>query len=299
MLNNIKAEVIAKSTCETGFSITTFRLTYPRFIHSELLTMRLASRNSASSRAIPLKRNIEYIRENPAKPIHWGKNQSGMSAQDELDPFSQERAEAVWFSALDNAVVHVEALDEVGLHKQAANRLLEPFVMMNTILTAVDFTNFYYLRRKTKDYDEAQPEIADLAEKMFQASKSVEAEYLKKGEWHLPFIERKENQLQLEGVDLTLEQALKVSASICAQVSYRKEDLSLSKAEKIWERLITSSRLHASPAEHQATPILLNKGDDWRRVKGISHCDRDFNYWSGNFRGWIQHRKLLTNEAVW
>ena len=301
-MNNIKAEVIAKSTCATGLDITTFRLTYPRFIHSELLTSRLFSRNSASSRAVPLKQNIEYILANPAKPIHWGLNQPGMSAHQELDSLSQERAEAVWMSALSNAVVHAEALGELGVHKQVANRLLEPFVMMNTIITAVDFNNFYYLRRKVPGYDEAQPELADLAEKMmYEASESITPEFLQTSEWHLPFINKNIGKFKysIEGTKLTLDEALKVSASICAQVSYRKEDLSLQKAEKIWEKLITSSRLHASPAEHQATPIILSPEEDWRAVKGISHIDRDGHCWSGNFRGWIQHRKLLANEAVW
>jgi thymidylate synthase ThyX len=50
----IKAKVITDSISKhTGQRITTFELDYNRYIHGELMTHRVFSRNSSSSRAIP------------------------------------------------------------------------------------------------------------------------------------------------------------------------------------------------------------------------------------------------------
>jgi hypothetical protein len=109
---------------------------------------------------------------------------------------------------------------------------------------------------------------------------------------------------------LTLEQALKISASLAAQESYRKSDSSLEKAEAIWERLVGSAPVHASPTEHQAKamefPRILPspKKEDSGIFQtmfenpGMTHMDKEGNLWSGNFRGFIQHRQLIPNHHV-
>ena len=80
----ITAKVICDSICKhSKIRITTLELEYPRFIHSEFMTHRMFSRNASSSRAIPVARQIEMIKEDPAMPIHWGKNQPGMQAKEE------------------------------------------------------------------------------------------------------------------------------------------------------------------------------------------------------------------------
>ena len=78
---------------------------------------------------------------------------------------------------------------------------------------------------------------------------------------------------------LTTEEAIKLSASLCAQVSYRKSDMSLSKALLIYDRLIDSKPCHASPFEHQASP-------------SPKKTDR-----SGNFTGWIQYRQQIAGHV--
>ena len=81
----VSAKVIKDSISPQGIRITTLELEYPRIIHSELMTHRVFSRNSASSRAIPVSKVIELVESNPAMPVHWGKNQAGMQAKEELD----------------------------------------------------------------------------------------------------------------------------------------------------------------------------------------------------------------------
>ena len=72
-MKKISAEIVADSVNEHGNRITTMLLTYPRFIHGEVLTHRMFSRNSASSRAIPFEKMYKMVAEDPFIPIAWQK----------------------------------------------------------------------------------------------------------------------------------------------------------------------------------------------------------------------------------
>lgn len=348
----ISATVLAHSMGRhSGKNIATFVLEYPRFIHAELMTHRLFSRNAASSRAIPVERNIQHIKENTAMPIHWGKNQPGMSAKEECDAFvawheplegsfvqwesalgwvmtanddgsmdeieriirgyvnqSSGFREDVWRAARDHAIKYALALHQAGYHKQIVNRLLEPFVFMKTIVTATEFDNFFALRR----HPDAQPEIKELADVMWKALQGSAINVLEDGEYHMPYfgdgfwcpMHMNKDTTNLDKT-YTLEEALAISASCCAQVSYRRLDDSLEKALEIYDRLVHSKPVHASPFEHQATPIAFIPDEtgvnvwDSKWVEGITHVDRYNNPWSGNFCGWIQHRQLIPGNTVW
>ena len=80
----ISAKIVADSISTQGIRLTTMELSYHRFIHSEFMTHRMFSRNAASSRAIPVEKMLKQVKENPAMPIHWGKNQPGMQAKEEI-----------------------------------------------------------------------------------------------------------------------------------------------------------------------------------------------------------------------
>jgi hypothetical protein len=251
------------------------------------------SRNASSSRAIPAKNILDTVKENPAMPVYWGKNQPGMQAKEELDPVAKAKAQQAWLVAMDDAINSSTFISAQGCHKQIVNRITEPWQYINVIVTATEYENFFWLR----NHQDAQPEIKVLAEKMYSARQESWPTLLHPGEWHLPFVDFKKGKYFVDGAELTLSQAQKVSASACAQVSYRKNDLSVTKAEDIWQRLIFSEPMHASPVEHQATPI--NFVGNWRLQNGITHEDQWGHLWSGNFRGWIQFRKTLQNEAKW
>ena len=304
----IKATIIRDSICPTKVRMTTFELEYPRFIHQEILTHRMLSKNCASSRAIPVKTMMDTVTEHPSMPVWWGKNQPGMSAKEEVDELTKRGAEGVWIAARDSMLSHSTVLNSSGIHKQIANRITEPWQRMKTVISGTEWANLLWLR----DHEDAQPEFAELAKCIrleFEQSTPTE---LDAGQWHLPYVKTAivnngAEQIYYNGDDIiSLEDALKVSASCCAQVSYRKNDDSLEKAKNIFARLIESEPLHASPVEHQATPMKTVNGKLYTEQRfplnweeGITHMDRDHNYWSGNLRGWIQHRKLLPNEAVW
>jgi hypothetical protein len=301
----ITAKIIADSINEQGNRITTYELEYPRFIHSEFMTHRLFSRNAASSRAIPVSRAIGLIKEDTAMPIHWGKNQPGMSAKEECyndtmggdNEFHGFTRKDWWNEARDQAILHAEEFSRCGYHKQIVNRLLEPFTHIKVVCTATEYDNFFYLRR----HSDAQPEIHELANRMWEAREASTPVPLNPGDWHVPyfgggywkseFINDHTNE-ELDSTGKSLQEALAISSSCCAQVSYRVLDESLEKAMDIYKRLVESKPPHLSPVEHQATPMVQYNLDS----DGVTHMDKYKNLWSGNLKGWTQYRQLLYKD---
>lgn len=289
----ISAKIIADSISFNGDRLTTFELEYPRFFHSEFMTHRLFSRNAASSRAIPVQKMINQVMEEPAMPVFWGINEAGMQATEEHP--DTELCVKLWKDAAKSAVASAMLLKEQKLHKQLVNRVLEPFQVMKTIVTATEYDNFFWLRC----HEDAQPEIKALADMMYCEHLKNTPQQLGYKEWHLPYIFTANGQYfstdehnRTKG-ELSLEEAQKVSASCCAQVSYRKLDDSLEKAIRIYDQLVTTMPVHASPLEHIATPVSTVM------EKGVTHVDTDYNMWSGNFKGWIQYRQLVNDNACW
>jgi hypothetical protein len=39
-------------------------------------------------------------------------------------------------------------------------------------------------------------------------------------------------------------------------------------------------------------------GEYMFNTPGVTHMDSKGNFWSGNFRGWIQHRQIIPNHDV-
>jgi len=304
----ITARILADSVSPDGQRMTTFEIEYPRFILAELNTHRMLSKNSASSRAIPVKAMHQHMAENPAQPVHWGKNQPGMQAKEELTTNDLADAKFMWQRAQQDAMHWAQQMAErVGLHKQVANRITEPWMIMKTVISGTEWANFWWLRA----HADAQPEIHELAVKMFAVYNASTPQLLQPGEWHLPYVKSHRlssgELIYLDATDtpITTEQARVISASCCAQVSYRKSDDSYAKAEKIFRQLIESQPCHASPVEHQATPMepwayeTVQDDPQHLREYGYTHMTMDGELWSGNLRGWIQHRKLIAGEAQW
>lgn len=276
----IEAKIIAHSASEFSPDLFTVQVVYQRFIHAELMTHRVFSRNASSSRAIPVAKMIEQVRTNPAMPVHWGMNQPGMQARQQVDEQTATTAAANWVRAAVDAANRAEVLMDLGIHKQVANRLLEPFQHIHVVITATDWANFFELRR----HEDAQPEIKELADKIFEAMATSSPVVLQPGQWHLPYVRADERAA------LTDEVLKKVSTARCARVSYLTHDgkePDIGKDLELYERLVGSRPLHASPAEHQATP-------DYRS-DSFGHFNPAL---SGNLAGWIQHRKEI-ERTIW
>ncbi len=264
-----EAKIIADSAYN-GSRLTTFQLRYPRFIHSELMTHRVFSRNAASSRAIPVQKMIDQVRDEPAMPVYWGKNQKGMQADEELSEAQQFEAKSVWISAGLEAIQHAKRFIDIGVHKQIANRILEPWQWMSTIVTSSRWDNFYQLRV----HPDAQPEFQHIARMMKAVHEETSPRELNEGDYHLPYITKDERD-SFNIIDL-----VRMSVARCARVSYLTHDKKVPEIAEdldLYDRLVAAKPFHASPTEHQARP---NTG-----------CRVDLG---GNFdMSWVQFRKLL------
>ena len=287
----ITAKIIEDSINEEGNRLTTFQLLYPRFIHAELMTHRVFSRNASSSRAIPVKKMLDMVRNEPAMPIHWGKNQPGMQAAEELSAEDRYKAEVLWREAAQKASNVAERMVELGLHKQVANRILEPFQHISVVLTATEFDNWNALRA----HPDAQPEIHELALQMQKVIAESTPKLLKTGEWHLPYVTQDERNDSFFKLPNNANMLLKISAARCCRVSYLKHDgnaASIMEDIELCNRLAGAKPIHASPFEHQATPDLIELIDDDHGGHGI-WVNKALH---GNFVGWIQHRKLIERD---
>lgn len=319
--NGIVARVIADSVSPVFGRITTFEVEHHRWILAEINKHRMLSNNYQSSRAVPVSKIIDQVVSNPATPVFWGKNQTGMQASEQCDNdidlpmFTSKESwvdtlpiEAAWETTAEIFAEYAECFNSAGYHKQIVNRLLEPFMMVKGVITATEWDNFFFLRR----HKDAQPELQELANCMFEAMKQSSPDRLDIGFWHLPYVrcERDFNSKQIYTTSLdevikdedllTLEQAKKVSAVACAQVSFRNLDLSPETVERVYSRLVDGEQPHAVCLEHQATPMVepvdtMKFKKDWEH--GVSHVDKNGYFWSGNFKWFIQNRKQLPNEC--
>lgn len=271
----ITAKILADSVNPSNRRITSFLLTYPRMIHSELLTHRNFSRNSASSRAIPFKKMVELVRDNTALPEKWPFEKSGMQGGEDLTKEDEEYCKIVWENAAFNATGFASMLQDRKLHKSLCNRLLEPFAHMTVIVTSTDYNNFFALRA----HPDAMPEFQVLAYRMLDEYLKNTPRNLKWGEWHIP---------EFEGSQWTgsLENNLKIATAKCARTSYLTFDGEHSPEKDIilHDRLTSSG--HWSPTEHVA------------QAKEVPDSHKDFSNFDINYqwRGWYQYRKMFDNE---
>lgn len=286
--------ILASTT--NGVPIYTFQLRYWRAIHCEVLTHRVFSRNASSSRAIPVDRMLEVVRQAPAGPIHWGANQPGMQADAEhealveipnlltesfynwafkakeiVPKFPMATREQAWAFSAHLAASMSGAFSQAGYHKQVANRITEPFQAINVVVTSTEWENFFDLRCHT----DAMPEFQALAQQIHEKLLEAKPQPLAPGEWHLPYVLPEES-------GSSLADKLALSSARCASVSYRTVEGSLmgiDRAKALFEKLVGAEPLHASPMEHQAKVRVPDALPDWMP--------------SNLAYPWIQHRKFL------
>lgn len=263
----IEAKILLDSINPKGCRLTTWVLTYPRIIHAELLTHRQFSRNSSSSRALPIRKMIKDVLENPFIPCEWPINQSGMQADGYIEDENQrEQCRSEWLRARDNAVLGAESLLKLGVHKQIANRLLEPFSHITVLLSATEMENFFALRAEKH----AQPEFQLLAHIMLSLYNTSNPIYIQPGEWHIPFGDQMVDHL-------SIKDKIAVCVARAARVSYKTFDGEINHQKDIALHDSLAENGHFSCFEHVA--LCMNN---------------DLPY--GNFRGWQQYRKMCVRE---
>src|SRR6266567_280062 len=298
---DFQAKILASSECwMTGTRLDTLQLRYPRIIHAEVMTHRVFSRNASSSRAIPTTSIL--VRDADMFVPTFRHNKPGMQPGDHIAEAEQVEAEAIWRDMAAYVTTGCQKLaDKNGLnvHKQWTNRPLEWFGYIDVVMSTTDFANWDHLR----DHDAAQDEIRVLCRAMKEARDAVTPRILHEDEWHLPYITEEDEVLayQLRNkfrgpLGRIFEQTtfsiapqdqllIVASAARCCRVSFSKHDGSPTSFEEDIERFFklvpTNDPVHASPLEHQATPL-----DGWNPK------------YRGNFRDFAQFRQMVPNHCA-
>lgn len=289
------AVVVCHSQAPNGEELITLELEFHRFILSQLNTHRLLSKNIQSSRAIPIAKMIEQVLNDPAMPIHWGKNQRGMVAGEEcsiqvrdhcyMDGSYDSSPQEAWMNAGRMMAEQASAFENSFYSKEVVNRLLEPWMKTKGIFTGTRTAWEAFFRLRC--HPDAQAEIRVLAERIRESIGHSVPNKLNYGEYHLPYVNHSDFPPSEFGLRKDLVAAkIKVSASCAAQVSYRRLDDSLDKAIKVYDMLnlpidgvYPNDPPHYSPTEHIAKVVNATTND---RSSG--------NFHSGTF--W-QYRKAL------
>lgn len=317
-----KCEIIADSKNTFGDRITTFLITFPRFILAEFNTHRMFSRNSASSRAIPFRKTRTSVMEHPFIPINWMKDHKGMQGSEYINNRVKKwMLRQLWLTGRNFSVLIASMLHFFGLTKQICNRLLEPWMYHTCLVTATEWENFFYLRANSM----AEIHIQKIAFMMLESYNESVPVQLNQGEWHIPFLKKIDMKLLVEYLrekakgksnfcqdaflyaDIT--HALRaISTAMCARTSY----ISVGDAElksnfekdiALHDRLRESG--HMSPFEHIAMPMDNIQYAQFIRVNPIlgdyntietDKTSKESMGWCGNFKGFISYRKLIPNE---
>ena len=269
-----RAEIVADSRNIWGQRVTTFQVRFPRIILSEVLTHRVLAKNTGSSRAKPTNWVITDITNNPFIPDYWGKNQSGMQAFEELEQDKIDLATKRWQEGIDYCLGLAKDLQNLGVHKQLANRCLEWCQYIDVVITGTEFNNFFALRT----HKDAQPEIQVLSKMMWDAynDNKKNSKLLLPGQVHLPYLLDDEEYL-----DMATKK--RICSARCARVSYRPFNSDKADIEadlSLFDKLVGNVPGHWSPLEHVLT-------SHWRP-----------GYKSGPVRGFKQFRKEFKQENI-
>jgi thymidylate synthase ThyX len=180
-----------------------------------------------------------------------------------------------------------EVIRGLSTHKQVVNRLLEPWLLIEIVLTSSYWNNFLKLR----NHGGAQPEIHALAALVDLALESSQPEPRLV---HLPFIESSSRPSPQSSWAEVWETSL-LSSTECAQISYRDKTAQTESTASLAlaHRLLDSG--HYSPFEHVAftrdeyVRLTMRNKDLERRLENlVSNLDP----------AWIQFRQVLSGRTL-
>nr|DAX26159.1 MAG TPA: intron associated endonuclease [Caudoviricetes sp.] len=304
----IKAEIICHSKrASTGEEIITYKLTYPRCIHSELMTYHMMSVNSASSRAIPVDKLISVIEETPFYPCYFQLQHKGMQGNSYADYSIEQKAFKIWNESLYNQVKIAKELSK-DVTKQLVNRLLEPYQYHCCLMTGTRESFEHLFKQRCPIYNveglkfaskkeaielyphlknmtdlewlqcnsgQAEIHFMDLAEKMYDALNESTPDILKEDEWHIPF---KKDILSKNDM-ISLENIIKMSVCLTAKVSYTKigdeNTITIEKAREMYDRLKDSG--HWSCFGHIAKCMTNEDYRSWYKgfISTVEYINKD------------------------
>lgn len=290
------AKIIADSIYQ-DWRLTTFEVRFWRPVLAEMNTHCVFARNSASSRAIPVTKQLAKVGSDPSLPVQWPGEKKGMQGGAELEGQDLVDAHQLWGNVQNYTVESIHKyLDEhddptTRLHKSLLNRLIEPWMWQTCVITATSYENFFDQRVSPL----AQPELRTAAAMMHALHGFNEPEPLELGDYHLPYITFDD---RTEG--LTIQELVQISVARCARVSYLTQDgvRDHSKDLEMYGNLTSATPMHASPLEHVATPAPWNS--QTVSIQAVFDGVDNQKMWGtlgqrklpkiGKFPGWLQHR---------
>lgn len=274
---DITANVVLDSITNRGHRLTTLELCYPRIpVHEQFMTHRMMARNAQSARAVPIAVLCKMVEDDPYCPTEWGLNGKGMLPTGRLDREDELKAGHIWKRAMDAALSAARELADLGVHKETANRLIQPFAPIRVLASSTDWDLFLRVR----DRKEPQREMRMLAEAVRTAIQSSVPATLRSGSWHLPYIGE-------DDLALPLADQIRVAVARCARVSYGRslgrshaDDLDLAARLQHPDEEESNAPIHGSAFEHIA-----------QALPGPYKC--------GAFTGWHQYRADVDPAWRW
>jgi thymidylate synthase ThyX len=285
-MTGYEAEVVADSISPDGVRLVSILASYPLGVHQDILRHRMISHSVSSLRAIPPEALIEQVENYPFVP-EFARRVIGMGVGEPIKGHELKSARNNWTKAMAASLDAARRMIDLNVDKSRINWLLAPYLWTTDLMTATEWSNFFALR----DHSDARPEVRIIARMMREAMDASEPFKLDYGEWHMPLLTSDEYPEALAECNATRywDDWKYISAGRCARVSYDKQN-----EEENHERSISRARsliesAHMSPFEHISRPMGFNEiEEDDGRDPHESFC--------GNFRGWIQMRKEISNE---
>lgn len=321
------ARIVADSVSPDGVRLTTAELVFPRLILSEFNTHRILSKNSASSRAIPVRKQMEKILDHAYIPDVIGVNKAGMQAAEYLEGENLESAryalsvkrDRSLVGALEDLLGYDAVLDLFGGEARLAHVLLTGF-------SEPEFKEDF--RRGLDLYTELEKKVraGEPAPAGFiNMHKQTVNRYLEPFMWHTVVTSGTEWEnlfaLRIHG-DAQPEINTSISLLRDAMAESTPEELEIGQwhlpfvqedekeqaaADPEKWRWISTGRCARTSYETHDGKRDIEKDIELSKVRlePVGHMSpfehpatpaQDSQKWSGNFRGWDQFRKMIPNE---
>jgi len=263
------AEVLADSVAPGCPRLTSLKVRFPHIILAQRNTHRIISktdeggwgdisRSDASSRAIPIQRLISAVEADPYIPTSWRyAADRGMQPGELMSDEDADESREDWLDAMRFNLSRARKMAHRGNAKEDANRLLEPFAYVTSIMTATDWENWEGLRLDAH----SQVAIRELAVAIRDAMAARRPRNIGVGGWHMPYFETGYPD---------------ESAACCARISYDSHDGG-----------------RATRAANGRLADLLKREGHWSPFEHIAFADAEPSR-HGNLAGnWAQYRKIM------
>ena len=254
-------QIRADSLSPGGYRFTSFEITLPKSLLAQLNKHRAAANNTASSRAIPVARMIANVKSDPYVPL-LTLNQRGMVGRQLDDVDLMVQAQRLIAEHMEQAIALADDLADLGIHKQHANRYLEPFSYVKVLISGTEWGNFFNLRA-TEDTQGDFAVVAVRMKELYEAHTPTPIEY---GQWHFP---RYDNTAE----EIATTEQLYQSVARNARLSYLTHNNVYSLDDDLRLHDILLKDTHLTPFEH----ISLCMPEAEVMLSGIGH-DSDIGY---------------------